>query len=436
MRYLFVDNFRGFTNTLIPIKDVNFFVGENSTGKTSILGLLNLLTQPRFWLNQEFDIYDVGFVHFSDMVSAYSSNKTFFSVGLVDFNSKEGDIKTHVDSFLMTFTNYEGIPKLQSYTYNSGLNELKIKFTRKTVKYKYNKLKDFNDHDDFIKNVFAEWIDAHHTDKRGYKLLSIDMPFEILNPLTVTSILNDLLNHSKPKRHRRLSFKFPYLKETIAWIAPIRTKPKRTYDAYKVDFSPEGGHTPYVIRKVLDSKTESSEFIKFISRIGRESGLFEKVIVKRHGKLQTAPFELDVVLNKKELNLCCVGYGVSQSLPVIVESFLRPEGSWFSIQQPEIHLHPKAQAALGDLFFELALMENKKFLIETHSDYMIDRFRINYRKKESNTLPKSQILYFERDKNGNKVYQLEIDEQGEIPSEQPIGYRDFFVKEEMDILDL
>ena len=47
--YIFVDNFRGFRDTCIPITDVNFLVGENSTGKTSILGLLKLLAGPRFF---------------------------------------------------------------------------------------------------------------------------------------------------------------------------------------------------------------------------------------------------------------------------------------------------------------------------------------------------------------------------------------------------
>ena len=134
--------------------------------------------------------------------------------------------------------------------------------------------------------------------------------------------------------------------------------------------------------------------------------------------------------------MCCVGYGVSQSLPVIVELFMRSSGQWFAIQQPEVHLHPKAQAALGDLFFRSAVSDNKKFLIETHSDYTIDRFRINYRKKNKKVLPKSQIIFFERDKDVNKAYRIQIDEKGELPVDQPAGYRKFFIKEEMKILDL
>ncbi|MDM8523103.1 hypothetical protein QUF80_07005, partial [Desulfococcaceae bacterium HSG8] len=83
-----------------------------------------------------------------------------------------------------------------------------------------------------------------------------------------------------------------------------------------------------------------------------------------------------------------------------------------------------------------SVFEKKKFFIETHSDYTIDRFRINYRKNMVKTKPESQILYFERFDKGNKVYQLEISDDGELPHDQPEGYRDFFIKEEMNLLGL
>jgi predicted ATPase len=125
---------------------------------------------------------------------------------------------------------------------------------------------------------------------------------------------------------------------------------------------------------------------------------------------------------------------VSQSLPVFVEIFTRPKGSWFAIQQPEVHLHPRAQAALGDAFFEMAVGEEKCFLIETHSDFTIDRFRMNYRKKGKK--PNSQVLFFERKGRNNTVTSLAISAQGELSPEQPEGYRQFFVKEEMKLLGL
>ncbi len=51
---LFVDNFRGFTDAYIPITDVNFLVGENSAGKTSILGLIRLFSKPDFMMGRDF----------------------------------------------------------------------------------------------------------------------------------------------------------------------------------------------------------------------------------------------------------------------------------------------------------------------------------------------------------------------------------------------
>jgi predicted ATPase len=119
---------------------------------------------------------------------------------------------------------------------------------------------------------------------------------------------------------------------------------------------------------------------------------------------------------------------------VFVELFARTPGSWFAIQQPEVHLHPRAQAAIGDILYELATIESKGFLVETHSDYLIDRFRFNL--KKGSRKPSAQILYFERCETGNRVYELEIGENGELPPDQPKGYRNFFVKEQLRVLGL
>ena len=193
-------------------------------------------------------------------------------------------------------------------------------------------------------------------------------------------------------------------------------------------------NTPYVIRKILSKSSEAETFQKYMGEFGRESGLFEAISIKRHGRGETAPFELDVVLNFKALGINNVGYGVSQSLPIVVELFSQPRKTRFAIQQPEVHLHPKAQAALGDLFFRLAISEQKSFCIETHSDYLIDRFRLNYRKMKAH--PSAQVLFFERGAAGNLVHALEIDEDGHLSANQPPGYRKFFVNEALAILDI
>ncbi|OGI37670.1 MAG: hypothetical protein A2140_06425 [Candidatus Muproteobacteria bacterium RBG_16_62_13] len=122
---------------------------------------------------------------------------------------------------------------------------------------------------------------------------------------------------------------------------------------------------------------------------------------------------------------------------MIVELFARPKFTRFAIQQPEVHLHPKAQAALGDIIFELAHIERKKFFLETHSDYLIDRFRLNYRNTASaSAVPNAQVLFFERTAKGNQVIEIEIQKDGLTSSDQPKAYRYFFVNESLRLLGL
>ena len=85
---LYMDNFRGFKDTYLPLKDVNFFVGENSTGKTSVMALLSILSTPRFWETFDFktDFIDLGY--FSE-ISAHSEE---FTIGFyTDFENDESN---------------------------------------------------------------------------------------------------------------------------------------------------------------------------------------------------------------------------------------------------------------------------------------------------------------------------------------------------------
>jgi predicted ATPase len=127
-----------------------------------------------------------------------------------------------------------------------------------------------------------------------------------------------------------------------------------------------------------------------------------------------------------------VGYGVSQALPLIVQSVLGRENSLLLIQQPEVHLHPRGQAALGTFFAELASAGGNTALIETHSDSLIDRVRYEVSKgtiKSEDVL----ILFFHKPKIETEVYPIEIDALGNIVG-APDCYREFFLKEELQLL--
>ena len=76
--------------------------------------------------------------------------------------------------------------------------------------------------------------------------------------------------------------------------------------------------------------------------------------------------KLKIIQNGLSLDITDVGFGVSQVLPVIVQGFFAKSGSLTLIEQPEVHLHPRMQADLGDLFIDIALPYKDKVLCASH----------------------------------------------------------------------
>jgi len=131
------------------------------------------------------------------------------------------------------------------------------------------------------------------------------------------------------------------------------------------------------------------------------------------------------------VGLSDVGYGISQVLPVIIQSLISREKT-ILIEQPELHLHPGLQAELGDMFIESALGERRNtFLIETHSEHLILRIMRRMRDTFNGTLPKDlppirpqdvAVLYVEKDGPQSIVREMPLNERGELVKAWPGGF--------------
>ncbi len=218
-------------------------------------------------------------------------------------------------------------------------------------------------------------------------------------------------------------------------LAPIRTRPERTYSAPVSLFDPTGEHVPFVLARIDQEPSDSekpNQVSNALLRYGIASGLFESLDVRRLGRKAGDPFQLLVKIANQPRNLIDVGYGVSQGLPVVVECALLPPHSGLLLQQPEVHLHPKAQAALGEFLGEMVSRPNRYYVVETHSDFIIDRVRQMVARGVLQPADIS-LLFFERTKLDTKVHQLELDMFGNIVS-APSSYRAFFMQEELNLL--
>lgn len=442
---LYVDKFRGFEDTYIPLSKVNFFVGENSTGKTSILSLINLLYDSSFWLKHEFNNDDVKLGFFNEIANKNGSQE-YFKVGLFNhvFDPKKNEIGYW--GLLLKFFNKKGIPLISEFSYIDSSKEYsvvsKIAKNGNSVQYKLVN-QDFSNLAPL--EIFNKWILTVNSEieKTGFNIIKLHKGL-LRSSAVIKSFIDADINEKENKTNKSgfgaIFEGFMELRSvgSLCWIAPIRAKPKRTYDNYDIGVSSEGEHAPYLLKKLLSAKKSESKkkALDLINSFGIESRLFDSIDIKNYGTSYLSPFEIDVGLEENFFKIHNVGYGVSQVLPIIVDILGRNEIDIFAIQQPEVHLHPKAQAAFGEFLYKITSNYNKYFVVETHSDYLIDRFRLNVHKNRKDKNVDSQVIFFERNGKGNKIHIIEINENGQYSEEQPESFNEFFIKEELELLEI
>lgn len=162
--------------------------------------------------------------------------------------------------------------------------------------------------------------------------------------------------------------------------------------------------------------------------------------LKKFGLKVTVKEFKDIIHNIKihqndlDLDITDVGFGISQVLPILVQGFMSNNRSLTLIEQPEIHLHPKMQADLADLFIDIVKLAadkkgkiKKSLLIETHSEYLLKRLR--RRISEGKLSSKDIAIYFiePRDKDNKDsalIKNIEISKDGSF--EWP---KDFYITE-------
>lgn len=435
---LILENFRCFkTKQEIPIAPLTLLVGENSTGKTSLLAAYKLAWNIIYG-REETDFNEVPFQLGSyDQIVNNRGGKNgqakSFTIGAVSPKLlNESEIEGKEIYYSGTFEKRGAQPaivskqfKFLNLTGSMIISEIETeKQSEKIYEFLLELAIDSKKYEDKfrmgISRIFPPW-------DLIYVIFEDQLVKENENLLTEKQLDDIRLFFSGISSPRRKKLHpQPYA------IAPIRTAPKRTYDPMKDTFQPSGEHVPFLLARIKRTERKNWEALKNrLEKFGSESGLFKSIDIKEKGKELGDPFQIHFKIDGKMSNLIDVGYGVSQVLPILVETLLASKGQTFLLQQPEVHLHPRAQAELGSYLGALVKQEKKNFIIETHSDYIIDRVRMDIRDKKPGSLRPDDvvILYFQREGTEINVHPIRIDEMGNI-CDAPKGYRQFFLDEE------
>lgn len=447
MDELIIRNVRCFSDPgSARIAPITLLVGENSTGKTTFLALTRLAWDTAFGSGTPDFNDDPFFLGGYDQIAHFHGGRVgrarTFEIAFKIESSQQlrekvpGELKDHI-VFNSTFIQRGPQPILKSKSITCGQYKIVAQFVRLPAQMsivittpsgsrtlllprempRSFLTREFIDWDDLL---FLVWRRTMVPIRRGRgKEISRGGRGKEISEKEFAALRRIL-------QHASLHFPLrPYA------IAPIRTKPERTYNPIKDIPTAEGIHVPMVLAKsYIENREEWHKLRGILDRFGESSGLFEDIRIKPLGKTVSDPFQIRFKIFGPAANLIDVGYGVSQVLPILVDAIRGSDEQMFLLQQPEVHLHPRGQAQLSSFLCLLAKQDKKKFVIETHSDYMIDRICMDVRDGNFGLRPDDvSILFFNREGSEIVIHNISLDQTGNLV-DAPLAYRQFFLEEE------
>lgn len=406
-----VHNFRSFTESgPIAIAPLTCFVGRNSSGKSSILHALTILRQSQEYpalgarvpqLNLNGPLIEAG--EYKDVVTGHDET---IPLGF-NFSLRLSPIRSRFDSEEPTSLVELDVPRPFERT-SFHLPWRYVPYARgdgpipqadASVDFQFLPQKPFGPilsrlafavptigRATFVRTLGEQRVQHWRGYFEGLPSKSLELFFPRASFFPVIDFRQHSSRRSREhallRRFLRYTYKaFSEVAEFLSeakMVGPFRTPPARRYSftgfgAVDTGLTGQRAVDLLITERLLGQpgehlRTATSFWLKRlglaktvdIKHLARRSNIFE-VLISGAGGAPTA-------------NFADVGFGISQVLPVLVQGFLVRRGGTFIVQQPELHLHPDAQAALADFFLYLA-SQGINSIVETHSEYLLLRLR-------------------------------------------------------------
>lgn len=394
IKKLKIENFKCWKNTgEIELAPLTVFFGGNSSGKSSIGQFLMMLKQSAASADRKS-------VFFS------GDDKSAVNVGLPRqyvFNGKveEGikfsyswDVNTRVTNAL---TEEESIYK--SITFKS---EVKASPGEQNLEVNRIQYSITDDHDVTYefgierKETSSKGRNYVFTDNKKYGLVrSRGRAWALPAPIKFYGFPDECnAYYQNSDILQELNLQQDKLFDSVFYLGPLRRKAARWYawDGSRpasVGYDGAQAINAYLAasedeKKLYNfaSKTYKREFTWVIAEMLKKMGLvydFKTNLVAENRQ----EYEVKVQVNKESelVDILDVGTGISQVLPVVIQLFYAPANSTIIMEQPELHLHPSAQAGLADVMIDAiharcnANPLNTQLIIESHSEHFLRRIQ-------------------------------------------------------------
>lgn len=418
LKRLKLENFKAFESLDLELAPVTVLFGPNSAGKSSALQFLLLLKQTKESANQKqafaLDGPYVNFGTFADIIYRHDESKDIsWSVGFHHLPNLK------IDQDLDTFNK---LSSTNEFSVGACIGSIKQAPATKCIRYSFSGAsvtmqRDTKDPSRFLIN--SDGIEGfgleNNRNTSGRSLAPVRgyaFPDQIRTSYRNADILSDI------------QFTFEEYLDWMYYVGPLREAPLRHYMWSRIQPLGVGSRGERTIEAILAAShvftphPDGSEArIPFQEAIAY--WLKEMRLIHSFSVIEIAPgtniwaAKIKVTQEAPEVFLSDVGFGVSQVLPIIVALYYAPGWSVILMEQPELHLHPRAQTVLAELILSVSKMRELQVIVETHSEHLLLRLQ---RKIAENSIKRDDVkLYFFSIKDGQSVAEpLRLNDLGEI----------------------
>ena len=444
-----IENFKCFqSKTEIDFGKLTLLTGANSSGKSSI-------------------IYSIlGAIQSGEFPFQFSTNGKYVNMGdfteIVHNHNKEKQIKLAFTFVNGTIHNVEttwkensknNLPQLLELRVTSDYFELIIKYKNKKyiVDFKYNPEKDPQSqlispdiYKKFITNISDILSSVTPTKSDNKKDEEKDRHIDVekvlkamTQPQDIKGLEIDELSMTKTIEPIKLSQIFDNIlglfnsyDKNLNFISSFRLHPDRGYlETSKTNLKVSNDGKGY-LDQIIAWETKEPKKINELIQILNDLSLLNEIKSKR-----TEGGKYDLLIKTKEkgifTSLYDVGFGISQFLPIIVADLQLNNSSTLFVAQPEIHLHPSVQSSFGDYLINQIKNSSKKYIIETHSEYLLNKIRLGIVKGE---IDENDVKTYFIDNQGKEAvtYKIYFNKQGQILNAPD----NFFKTYMMDVMEI
>lgn len=433
-----LENFKSWEELDLELGNITIVFGTNSSGKTSALDALLLLKQTA----TSFDRYQpinlgggdqdyVDFGSFKDLVFRHDSRKrvsvrlewTPDSIILRRYSDPKQRAVVEKISYYVTWRKLRDrvvVDRLEYNSFGPGISDATIRLKhRQRGRYEIELPAQTNK-------------EQRETPTQQGKLPGFEEDVPKLVPVDSCYFIR----WTYPHRERLPDFVDPYmysrafelLIRDVSYLGPLREHPRRFYQwrgtaphqlglkgEKTIDTLLYAERNPASDRRSRPEPTPS--ILEEVSSWLRIMGLVDEFRIQPIGKDKNFyETKVKIAPEQPSSSLADVGFGVSQVLPVITLLFSVPRDSIVLMEQPEIHLHPCAQAQLADLFLHVSEMRGLQLIIESHSEYLLRRLQRRIAEKQKVLAdPKHIRMYFCQIEGGKSIVEpVQVDDYGQI----------------------